>query len=315
MSLYCDTSFLRNMVKFIDFKNRITKLSNVFCIVRNIDERDSKAGKYLVFTLFDGDQEIQARMWNNTLSSINVKKDDVVNVYLEAKEYNGSLTYVVNNIDVTNKYTKSDFLVKAPIDAQIMYDYIFTEIENIKDITLNYIAKKLYIEYKNELLIWPAAKRFHHDVQSGLLYHVYRMLKSGEAIVENSYQDLDIELVKVGIILHDIGKILEMKPTETGNGEYTIDGELFGHLYLGMRMIANVANTKEIDVDQNKVKHLLHIIASHHGTYEFGAIALPKTKEAYLVSQIDMIDSRLYVYEKNDNALKQGEFNTEFVKI
>lgn len=303
------------MIKFNNFKNRELNRGNVFCIIRNLEERDSKAGKYVVFTLFDGELEIQARMWNTSLLSLSVSKDDVVNVLLESKDFNGSLTYVVTNYDRTTKYSKDYFIAKAPVDAEVMYDYIMENISSLKNETLKYIAEKLYTDYKKELLIWPAAKRFHHDVQAGLLYHIYRMLKSGEAIVQNSYDNLDVEMVKVGIILHDIGKLLEMKPTETGNGEYTIDGELFGHLYLGMRMIANVVNSKVIDFDQKTVTHLLHIIASHHGTYEFGAISLPKTKEAYLVSQIDMIDSKLYVYEKNDNTLKPGEFNPEFVKL
>jgi 3'-5' exoribonuclease len=54
------------------------------------------------------------------------------------------------------------------------------------------------------------------------------------------------------------------------------------------------------------VRDLCHIIASHHGEKEYGAIATPATTEAYLVSEIDMMDSRLYVYEKQENLLEPG---------
>jgi 3'-5' exoribonuclease len=39
--------------------------------------------------------------------------------------------------------------------------------------------------------------------------------------------------------------------------------------------------------------HLLHLIASHHGQYEFGSPTLPRTPEAFALHFIDNIDAKM----------------------
>jgi len=39
--------------------------------------------------------------------------------------------------------------------------------------------------------------------------------------------------------------------------------------------------------------HLLHLIASHHGTKEFGSPVAPKTPEAFLLHHIDNMDAKI----------------------
>ena len=304
-----------NMFLFNDFKSNQYQKLDIICIIRSIEEKDSKGGKYLSFVLFDGITEVTAKMWKTTKGEVDVDKNDVVKATIDASIYNSNLNYIVSKIEKSQEKNVEDFIVSAPIKADVMFDYIMSVIDGFENDTLKYISNKIYTDYKDKILIWPAAKRMHHDIRSGLLYHTYRMLKVGEGIVNNTYDQINKEMVLAGIILHDVGKLFEMSPTETGNGEYTLDGELFGHLYLGMRLIANVANTKDIKLNQNDVKHLIHIIGSHHGKYEYGAIALPKTKEAYIVSEIDMMDSRYYMYEKAENEMSDGEHNNEFVKL
>lgn len=300
---------------FKDFKSGLYQKQDVICVVRNIEEKDSKGGKYLAFQLFDGENEILARMWKTQLADVNMTKNDVVIASIESSLFNGNLNYVINKIRITNEKTVEDFVSSAPISAEKMYDYIMNVIDNLSNDTLKYISKKIYIDFHEKILVWPAAKKMHHDIRGGLLYHTFRMLKAGEGILNNTYDQVDKEMVLTGIILHDVGKLFEMNPTETGNGEYTLEGELFGHLYLGMRLVANTANNKEVELNQNDIKHLLHIIASHHGKYEYGAIALPKTKEAYIVSEIDMLDAKYYMYEKAENEMNSGEYNSDFVKL
>ena len=39
--------------------------------------------------------------------------------------------------------------------------------------------------------------------------------------------------------------------------------------------------------------HLLHLIASHHGQYEFGSPTLPRSPEAFALHYIDNIDAKM----------------------
>ena len=44
--------------------------------------------------------------------------------------------------------------------------------------------------------------------------------------------------------------------------------------------------------------HLLHLIAAHHGTHEFGSPVLPKTPEAVALHHVDNIDAKLEMFRK-----------------
>ena len=46
-------------------------------------------------------------------------------------------------------------------------------------------------------------------------------------------------------------------------------------------------------VPQPILDNLLHIIISHHGTLEFGAVRVPATPEAYMVHYIDNLDAKM----------------------
>ena len=60
-------------------------------------------------------------------------------------------------------------------------------------------------ENKSQLLIAPAAKKNHHAVRSGLLYHTTTMLR-GALTLSSIYTFLNKNLLYTGVILHDIGK-------------------------------------------------------------------------------------------------------------
>ena len=56
------------------------------------------------------------------------------------------------------------------------------------------------------------------------------------------YTFLDPNLLYGGIILHDIAKIEEMDSSEMGIvSEYSVEGQLLGHIPMGMRNIAIAA--------------------------------------------------------------------------
>jgi 3'-5' exoribonuclease len=47
---------------------------------------------------------------------------------------------------------------------------------------------------------------------------------------------------------------------------------------------------------EDSLREILHLIASHHGTNEWGSPVTPKTIEAVLLHQIDLLDSRIQGY-------------------
>lgn len=113
------------------------------------------------------------------------------------------------------------------------------------------------------------------------------MLTVAEGL-ERFYPEVDFDMVKTGIVLHDIGKLEELD----GSGmvaSYTTEGALIGHIALGIKMLEKYWPK---DISYSNKLHVQHIILSHHGTKEFGSPVLPATVESILVHYIDNVSAK-----------------------
>lgn len=110
-------------------------------------------------------------------------------------------------------------------------------------------------------------------------------------------------------ILHDIGKLRELQMDNLGNAEYTIEGNLYGHLYLGAVMIREACSACGIDENSKTIQLLIHMILSHHGKMEYGAVKTPATREAYVLHILDDLDSKLWIYEDTMKNTEPGTFS------
>ena len=104
------------------------------------------------------------------------------------------------------------------------------------------------------------------------------------------YRDVDMDLLLTGVILHDIGKIHEL--TYDRSFGYSTEGQLLGHIAIGMRMIDD--KIRAIPDFPERLRTLLqHMILSHHGALEFGSPKVPLFPEALLLHHIDNMDSKM----------------------
>lgn len=169
----------------------------------------------------------------------------------------------------------------------------------IKDITLCLINK-----YHDDFFIYPAACKFHHAYVGGLAYHSIGMLKMAEAFILN-YPYLDKNYVYAGIMLHDIGKTIEL--TGVVNTEYSLKGQLLGHLVLGAMEIEETAKILGY-ADREETLMLEHMLISHHGQPQFGSAKKPMTPEALALWFIDTIDSKFRVLGEELEKTNDHEF-------
>jgi 3'-5' exoribonuclease len=104
------------------------------------------------------------------------------------------------------------------------------------------------------------------------------------------YRDVDIDLLLAGVVLHDLGKIHEL--TYDRSFGYSNDGQLLGHIYIGLRMIDE--KLRQIPDFPVRLRTLLeHMILSHHGHMEYGSPKVPVFQEALLLHHIDNLDSKM----------------------
>ena len=106
------------------------------------------------------------------------------------------------------------------------------------------------------------------------------------------YPYVNLDLLLSGALLHDLGKA-DAYSLDAGLG-HSDDGRLIGHILRGALLIERQA--AELAFPADELQQLLHLIASHHGTMEWGSPVVPRTLEAVLLHQIDLLDSRIAGY-------------------
>ncbi|MGL4514233.1 MAG: 3'-5' exoribonuclease YhaM family protein [Lacipirellulaceae bacterium] len=173
--------------------------------------------------------------------------------------------------------------------------------EEIEDEPLRLIVLRLLDENKRELLVWPAATRNHHAFVGGYLEHVGNVVETAlwlgrryAGLYPELTPALDVDLVVAGAILHDIGKVRELRTTPLG-AEYTASGSLIGHVLQGRDMVREAAAALAAEgtpLDPEKLLRLEHIVVSHQRLPEWGAPKPPMTPEALLVHFADDSDAK-----------------------
>ena len=297
---------------------------NYTVLVTEMTEKVSKTDKPFVnFTFSDGVDKVTANYFDKTedvMKALGVDVGRVVDLTFSVKTYNNKKNYIVESVipfpDPEAKVEK--FVQSPPFGIDIMYKKI---IECIKkstgrnyDVNVpgvpddDYSAAALTIRLLNSnkeaFCKSSAAHSIHHDMRGGLLYHTFRMVYNA-LYVSKVYTTLNLELLVCGTALHDIGKLTELDTDELGSADYSVDGRLFGHAVIGMEMVSEEA--KKGPYNEEEVRQLRHMIASHHGSLEYGAITTPATPEAFILHELDMIDSRMYIFEKEMGKVDPGE--------
>ncbi len=143
----------------------------------------------------------------------------------------------------------------------------------------------------------PAAMTYHHAYIGGLLQHSVDTAELAVGMGEK-IRDVDFDLIIAGSLLHDIGKLKEISQ-EIGF-PYTTEGKLIGHITLGI-MIVNSAAQK-VEIKPFRLQQILHIILSHHGEKEKGSPVTCRTKEAFIVSHADQLDSIMNQFSTTDGT-------------
>ncbi len=284
--------------------------SQTYLLVKDISGRNARTGKpYVVLSLSDGKDTIQANMWDITASEFPVPAGEVAYMTLRAATYNGKLTYTVERaraLNASDGVKATDFVKKAPISPDELFDRCM-EIVNryMSDEELIKLVRTVFADNRVQLLKSSAAKSVHHSGMGELLWHVYRMALTAPRIAD--VYKLNRDYLVAGALLHDIGKLRELSTDSMGLTSYTLEGNLFGHLMLGAQMIEDYG--KQCGTAPEKIMTLKHIIVSHHGMLEYGAISQPAIPEAFAVYMLDTLDSRLYIYESEIDKLAPGEIS------
>lgn len=242
--------------------------------------------------------ERQFKAWGNSAAFANLKREAYENVpsYIRASgdDYGGTISLVLDSVQAVDGYTPDQFfLVKYNIDAYW---------EALKKLVASRVSAKALdicnkVLFDNEAVanrfkVEFAARSHHDNCKSGLLAHTYKVTSLIATIIQQ-YPGITsrtgvtdaqlVDLLIVGALLHDVGKIYEYE-----FGVY-LPASCVTHKYLGAELINEHKAEIIAAYDENWYYNLISIMLEHHG--QFGEP--PKTVWAQVIHFADMFDANL----------------------
>ena len=195
------------------------------------------------------------------------------------------------------------------------YGEIEQFVSSLKDPRLHALCRRFLNVFGERFRRTAAARRNHHARRGGLVEHVAQMMRSANAIA-GVYPALNRDLMLTGVLFHDCGKLWENTYPESGfTQQHQLSGEMLGHIPLGIELANKLwrdlllspeaESWESLEPSSELVRiHLLHLIASHHGTHEFGSPTLPRTPEAFALHYVDNLDAK---YEMLKDAYAESQ--------
>ena len=162
------------------------------------------------------------------------------------------------------------------------YFYMDPKLQKLKDIV------------EKELSSCPA-----HDIN-----HVMRVYNLALTISEK--EDADMDVVKAGALLHDVGGAKEDRDT-TGQIDHAVEGAKMAHTIL-----------KDLDYPEDKIRHIQDCIRTHR----FRSNSRPETIEAQIIFDADKLETvgaigvaRAFVWIGKNNAQIYKKVNmSQYIK-
>ncbi|MFE6168525.1 3'-5' exoribonuclease YhaM [Viridibacillus arvi] len=279
-----------------------------YLLIKQATKGVTTMGKpFMTLILQDKSGSIEAKLWDTGEEHEKLyQSEGIVRVGGEIHDYRGKAQLRIKAIrPVANDEGVSvvDLVPSAETPKEELYEQLMQFFFEIKNPQISRITRHILKENQDEIMTFPAATKNHHDYASGLLDHVVSMLKLGRAIAD-LYPTLNKDLLYAGIILHDIGKVVELSgPVATS---YTVTGNMLGHISIMVTEIAKAADTLQIEGEE--VMLLQHMVLSHHGKEEWGSPKKPMLQEAEMLHYIDNIDAKMNMLTRALGKTVPGEF-------
>ncbi len=279
--------------------------------VKDVQLTETKSKKpYYKVTLVDKTGSVSGNIWSDSFPQVQkgaLKPGKVVVIDAVVDEYRGGLTLKIDRVGEVSEATLDEYIEGSDFDLDELYTKLEEHIDNVKDDKIKAYLKHIFsdAQFVLKFKTVPAAEYVHHSFRGGLMEHVLEMLDMSRTL-GSYYPEVNFDIVTLGIILHDIGKLEELKVEDTVV-QRTKEGYLLGHIALGYEFFLR---TSSGFLDNEQIVCIKHIILSHHGELEFGSPIVPATIEAQIVSVVDTASSQVRIVQKvlRKNKPRDDEF-------
>ena len=298
------------LIKELIEGDRLTIQAIIGSVTKGVNANGSP---YLNIELRDSSGSINGKKWE-----IEAKDDEIfivgniVELFIEVIKYRENLQVKIltakriseEEIDVTR------FVMAPPIKKEELVERFNKLVNSINNPDCKALLDYFINKYGKKIYDAPAATSVHHEFSSGLLMHSVFMAENCDYI-SKEYGDIDRDLLVTGALLHDFGKMVELEGPAVY--KYSVEGKLLGHISIMCSEMRKAA--EELHITSEVPMLLEHMILSHHGKLEFGSPVLPLTKEALILSIVDLLDSKIMIVSKALETIEPGEFTQKIFHI
>jgi 3'-5' exoribonuclease len=286
------------------------ELKNEPFLLQDLVRRTTKDGRpYLLCTLGDKTGQVSSVFWDLPDDVDGwIRPGLVILVSGRVAHYKDSLQ--VNATDM-NPYLEPDmreFLPSSSRSQNEMIDELRRQVRALGKPWQDLAAAVLLDEsFLQRFATAPAARTMHHAFIGGLMEHTLSMATLARYLASH-YPYVNEDLLVTGALLHDVGKAIEY--TTEPAFAFSDDGRLVGHIVRAVVIVEKAAD-RVAGISTEQMRQLVHLIVSHHGTNEWGSPVVPKTIEAVLLHQIDLLDSRVQgFFDHLRSETSDGQWST-----
>ncbi|MGD0153707.1 MAG: HD domain-containing protein [Thermacetogeniaceae bacterium] len=259
--------------------------------------KNKNGAKYLRATLGDRTGMIEARVWDSALAenlSRGISPGDVAIIGGTVVEFNG----LQINVETCTKTDRSqvdldDYRPCCEQDTGVMLARFTAITGQVGDPSLRALLEAVFtLDLLPRFTRATAARVIHHAYSGGLLEHTLEVLEYCLKILEIQGALLNPDMLLTGAALHDIGKLWEYDQADLAFQRTDAGRLLGGHVILGRDFIRQCLATIT-GFPGPLALHLEHLVLSHHGQRDWGAVEEPHTLEAIALHQADLLSARL----------------------
>ncbi len=287
------------------------QVANFLAVVKEVKKGKTSQNKdYIDLVLGDSSGEVIGKIWEDNIGNCDsFEVGQIIKLGGKVNLFKDKLQIIITYLQKDDFANNAEFLPTSEQNIDALLTNILRHIAEIKNIHLKKLAQ-IFFKDKNFLERFknaPAAEKLHHAYVGGFVEHVSEMLDLAELLCQK-YPRINNDLLKIGVIFHDIGKLEELA---LSSAIYrTTVGALVGHLLLGAITIDKAIDSIK-DFPEILRTKVLHLIASHHGKIEYGSPILPQTREAVALCHLDDLSTKVNVADKviNDNQNPDADFS------
>ncbi len=282
--------------------------ADVFALLSTKEELTTRDGKpYFKIAFRDSAREVGFPVWSDSTWALDCRENWRLGAFYKLRAVYRETNYgpqldvkkirEVIEADSADGFDPLMCLAQSRFNSEEMFaELVLIAETRIENVAIRELVIAILMKNRELLLCLPAATRNHHAFVGGYLEHVLSVTRTCAMLADKYdayYPDmrprLDKGLAVAGGILHDIGKLREIRQ-EAHGAVYTAEGALIGHLLEGRDILREAAAGRDIPAEM--LLRLEHIIVSHQRLPEWGSPKPPMTPEALIVHYADDLDAK-----------------------